>query len=51
MGLVNNQTNMNSTTDNFNPSKSYYQKDKLDLDSWFHVTQIDYEKLIENVKL
>lgn len=38
---------MNSTTDNSNPSKSYYQKDKLDLDSWFSVTQVDYEKLIE----
>ncbi|MEC4816836.1 MAG: class I SAM-dependent methyltransferase, partial [Scytonema sp. PMC 1069.18] len=38
---------METTSDNFNPSKSYYQKDKLDIDSWFHVTQIDYEKLIE----
>jgi SAM-dependent methyltransferase len=39
--------NMNSTTNNCNPSKSYYQEDKLDLDSWFSVTQVDYEKLIE----
>ncbi|NES66647.1 MAG: hypothetical protein F6K24_15995 [Okeania sp. SIO2D1] len=38
---------MNSITDNSNPSKSYYQAEKIDLDSWFQVTQIDYEKLIE----
>ncbi|MGB3513311.1 MAG: hypothetical protein WBA93_29670 [Microcoleaceae cyanobacterium] len=38
---------MNQTTDNSNPSKSYYQKNKLDLNSWFQVTKIDYEKLIE----
>ncbi|NES66291.1 MAG: hypothetical protein F6K24_14005, partial [Okeania sp. SIO2D1] len=38
---------MNSITDNYNPSKSYYQAEKLDLDSWFQVTQVDYEKLIE----
>ncbi|WP_365304362.1 class I SAM-dependent methyltransferase [uncultured Thiodictyon sp.] len=30
-----------------NPSAAYYQKEKLDLDSWFKVTQIDYERLIE----
>ena len=41
------KTNMNSITDNSNPSKSYYQAEKLDLDSWFQVTQVDYEKLIE----
>lgn len=39
--------NTNSRCGNFNPSKDYYQKDQLDLDSWFQVTQIDYEKLIE----
>ncbi|NEP06358.1 MAG: class I SAM-dependent methyltransferase [Okeania sp. SIO2G4] len=38
---------MKLTNDNYNPSKSYYQAEKLDLDSWFQVTQIDYEKLIE----
>jgi len=41
---------MNITTlmlDNFHPAESYYQKDSMDRDSWFQVTQIDYEKLIE----
>ncbi|NES92743.1 hypothetical protein, partial [Okeania sp. SIO2B9] len=38
---------MKLTNDNSNPSKSYYQAEKLDLYSWFQVTQIDYEKLIE----
>jgi ubiquinone/menaquinone biosynthesis C-methylase UbiE len=26
---------------------SFYQEEKLDLDSWFKISQIDYEKLIE----
>jgi len=39
--------NTKSIIDNFNPAESYYQKDSVDRDSWFHVTQIDYEKLIE----
>lgn len=29
-------------------SKSFYQKEKWDLDSWFQITQIDYEQLIEH---
>jgi SAM-dependent methyltransferase len=29
------------------PSQSYYREDKLDLDLWFKVTQIDYERLLE----
>jgi hypothetical protein len=32
--------------DDLNLSKDYYQKDKLDLDLWFQITQIDYEKLV-----
>jgi|GEM_PF-1567471 len=36
-----------SESDNFNPAESYYQKENLDRDSWFQVTQIDYEKLID----
>jgi hypothetical protein len=36
-----------SISDNFNPAEYYYQKENLDRDSWFQVTQIDYEKLIE----
>ncbi|RQH45680.1 class I SAM-dependent methyltransferase [Okeania hirsuta] len=40
-------TNMSLITRNLNPSKSYCKKNKLDIDSWFQVAQIDYEKLIE----
>ncbi|MBO1053417.1 MAG: hypothetical protein AN485_13480 [Anabaena sp. MDT14b] len=32
--------------DDLNLPKDYYQKDKLDLDLWFQITQIDYEKLL-----
>ncbi|MEB3339682.1 hypothetical protein [Okeania sp.] len=39
--------NINLITDNSELSKSYYQPEKLELDSWFQVAQIDYEKLIE----
>jgi len=35
------------TVEGFHPAESYYQKDNLDRDSWFYVTQIDYDKLIE----
>jgi ubiquinone/menaquinone biosynthesis C-methylase UbiE len=38
---------MTSTTNHFQTAKSFYQKDKWDLDSWFQITQIDYKKLIE----
>ncbi|WP_426585484.1 hypothetical protein [Dapis sp. BLCC M229] len=41
------KNNISSITDNSDLSKSYYQAEKLDLDSWFQVAQIDYEKLIE----
>ncbi|MGB3640849.1 MAG: class I SAM-dependent methyltransferase [Rivularia sp. (in: cyanobacteria)] len=33
--------------ENFNSSKSFYKKDKLDIDLWFQIAQIDREKLIE----
>jgi SAM-dependent methyltransferase len=36
-----------SKSDNLNPAEYYYRKDSMDGDSWFQVTQIDYEKLIE----
>lgn len=39
--------NINSITDNYELSKYYYQAEKLDLNLWFQVAQIDYEKLIE----
>ncbi|WP_198012961.1 class I SAM-dependent methyltransferase [Lyngbya sp. PCC 8106] len=45
--MVDNQTNINSITDDSNASKSYYQAENLYLNSWFQVTQIDYEKLIK----
>jgi 2-polyprenyl-3-methyl-5-hydroxy-6-metoxy-1,4-benzoquinol methylase len=37
---------MTSTTNHFQTAKSFYQKEKWDLDSWFQVTQTDYQKLI-----
>lgn len=38
---------MTSTTNHFQTAKSFYKKEKWDLDSWFQVTQTDYKKLIE----
>jgi SAM-dependent methyltransferase len=38
---------MESTTNHSSISKSFYKKDQLDLDYWFKIAQIDYEKLIE----
>lgn len=43
--------NVLSATSDVNPSVSYYRKETLDLDSWFKVTQIDYERLIEEYPL
>ncbi|MDJ0737742.1 MAG: class I SAM-dependent methyltransferase [Nostocaceae cyanobacterium] len=42
---------MKQSSDNLNPSKEYYQKSNLNLDSWFKVTLIDYEKLVNNHQL
>ncbi|MEK0179217.1 MAG: hypothetical protein EAZ98_05790 [Oscillatoriales cyanobacterium] len=38
---------MTSTTNHFQTAKSFYKKEKWDLDSWFQVTQTDYKKLME----
>ena len=45
------ETTMKQNNDNLNPSKDYYQKSNLNLDSWFKVTLIDYEKLVNNHQL
>jgi cyclopropane fatty-acyl-phospholipid synthase-like methyltransferase len=37
---------MPSTTNHFQTAQSFYKKEKWDLDSWFQVTQTDYQKLI-----
>lgn len=42
-------TDAHATTLGTNPSASYYRQDILDLDAWFRVTQIDYERLIEQL--
>ncbi|NEO00238.1 MAG: class I SAM-dependent methyltransferase [Moorea sp. SIO3I7] len=39
---------MKQNTDNLNPSQDYYQKSNLDLDSWFKITLIDYEELVNS---
>ncbi|NEP57634.1 MAG: class I SAM-dependent methyltransferase [Symploca sp. SIO2G7] len=39
---------MKQNSNNLNPSQDYYQKSNLDLDSWFKITLIDYEKLVDN---
>ena len=45
------ETAMKQNSDNLNPSKEYYQKSNLDIDSWFKVTLIDYEELVNNHQL
>ncbi len=42
-------TDARAATSGTNPSASYYRQDLLDLDAWFSVTQIDYERLIEHL--
>ncbi|NEQ62881.1 MAG: class I SAM-dependent methyltransferase, partial [Moorea sp. SIO4A1] len=39
---------MKQNSDNLNPSQDYYQKSNLDLDSWFKITLIDYEELVNS---
>ncbi|OLT62462.1 class I SAM-dependent methyltransferase [Moorena bouillonii] len=39
---------MKQNTDNLNPSQDYYQKSNLDIDSWFKITWIDYEYIVNN---
>lgn len=42
-------TDLRAAASGTNPSVAYYRKDMMDLDAWFRVTQVDYERLIEQL--